>query len=335
VSYDIEVITHAPPAVEGLGDVTVDGPLAVEPEDLAEALATVVLAPRWLTTLSVPFNASERRRQRVRALARGLAREHQGAAFDPQADAVLWPDGRPKRVTALKAETTSIVRLEWYVPAARWPQAPAALLAGIARRCPEVLPRRYGASEPFQHVYEADGFAAFAAAEDTFWLASRPSFGGHARPPAETVGQVGVDLDWRVLDSDPRWRETAVDLFAATAAAVGAIYAEGWVEPGWRVSSNNRLSIDAGRQTRGSALVAGGAWQGLPAEPAWLTWFGGEYRGPVAAALADAEAPRRRLRRAVVPAVDARPDGLLVRLDELPRAKLPPLPLPAELIRPG
>ena len=106
------------------------------------------------------------------------------------------------------------------------------------------------------------------------------------------------------------------------------------MEPGWRVSSNNRLSIDAGRRTRGSALARDG-WQGLPSEPAWLTWFGDRYREPVAAALAEVAPPRRRLRRAVVPAVDARPDGLLVRLDEPPRAKLPPLPLPAELVRPG
>jgi len=334
MSYDVEIVTHERPAVDGLGDVTVDGPLAVEPEDLAEPLAAMVLAPRWLTTLSVPFDASQRRRQRVRALARGLARTHEGAAFDPQTDAVIWPEARQKRATALKAETTSIVRLEWYVPADRWTDAPAVLLRAIGRRCPEVLPRRYGASEPFQHAYEADGFAAFAAAEDTFWLASRPSFGGHARPPDEAVGQLGVDLDWRVLDSDPRWRETAVDLFAAMATSVGAFYAEGWVEPGWRVSSNNRLSIDAGRRTRGSALTRGG-WQGLPSEPAWLTWFGGRYREPVAAALAEAAPPRRRLRRAVVPAVDERPEGLLVRLDQAPRAKLPPLPLPAELVRPG
>jgi len=334
MSYDIEIATHERPTVDGLGDVTVDGPLVVEPDDVADALAAVVLAPRWLTTLSIPFDASERRKQRVRAFARGLARTHGGAAFDPQQDAVIWPDGRPKRVTALKAETTSIVRLEWYVPAESWPDAPAVLRRAISRRCPEVLPRRYGASEPFQHAYEADGFAAFAAADDTFWLASRPSFGGHARPPEAAVGQLGVDLDWRVLDSDPRWRETAVDLFAATAAGVGALYAEGWVEPGWRVSSNNRLSIDAGRRTRGSALRRG-TWQGLPSAPAWLTWFGGRFREPVAAALAEAEPPRRRLRRPVTPAVDARPEGLLVRLGEAPRSKLSPLPLPLELVRPG
>lgn len=329
MSYDVEVATHGRPAVDGPEDVTVDGPVTADPSDLAEPLAAAVLAPRWLTTLSVPFDASARRREQVRSFGRRLAREHEGAAYDPQEDAVLWPRGRPKRVAAVKAETTGIVRLAWYVPASRWPDAPAALLRAVARRCPELLPTRYGPTEPFQHR-SPEGFATFAATEETFWLASRPSFGGAAHPP----DRLGVDLDWRVLDTDPRWRETVVDLFAAVAVGAGALYAEGWVEPGWKVSSNNRLSIPAGGQTRGSALGRDG-WQGLPAEPAWLTWFGGDYREPVATALADAAPSRRRLRRAVVPDVDARPEGLLVRLGEPPRAKLLRLPLPPELVRPG
>jgi hypothetical protein len=32
--------------------------------------------------------------------------------------------------------------------------------------------------------------------------------------------------------------------------------------------------------------------------------------------------------------VDARPEGVFVRLGEAPRAKLPSLPLPPELVRP-
>jgi len=334
VSYDIDIATHEPPSFEDGATVTVDGPVAVEADDLPEALAAVVLAPRWLTTLSIPVDASARRREQLRTLGRRVAKEYAGAAFDPQEDAVIWPNGRPKRVAALKAETTYIVRLGWYLPAARWPDAPAALVRALARRCPQVLPRRYGVSEPFQPYDSVEGFATFAAEEETFWLASRPSFGGHAQPPADAVGHLGLDLDWRVLESDPRWRATAVDLFAAVAAGVGAFYAEGWVEPGWNVSSTNRLSIDAGRRTRGSALRRG-AWRGLPPEPAWLTWFGDGYGEPVAAALAAAPPARRRLRRPVVPDVDARPEGLLVRLGDPPRARLPWLPLPPELVRPG
>jgi hypothetical protein len=332
VSYDVQIATRMRPAVDGLDDVTVDGPVAAEADDLPAALAAAVLSPRWLTTLSVPVETSARRREAVRTLGRRLARDYDGAAFDPQEDAVIWPRGRPRRARAITAERTSLVRLGWYVEAARWPAAPAALLAAIARRCREALPTRYGDFEPLQNRFDPaapQAFLAFAAEQSAFWFASRPFFGGHAHPP----DRLGVDLDWRVLDSDPAWRETVVDLFAAVAEGAGAFYAEGWVEPGWNVASNNRLSIAAGRETRGPAHGRDG-WQGLPAEPAWLSWFGGDYREPVAAALADATPARRGLRRALTPTVDARPEGVFVRLGEAPRAKLPSLPLPPELVRP-
>jgi len=333
VSYDVEVATHERPQPEEPDGVTVDGPLAAEPDDLAEPLAAAVLAPRWLTTLSIPVDAPARRREQLRTLGRGLAREYAGAAFDPQADEVIWPRGKPKRAPAGKAEKTSIVNLEWYVDAERWADAAAALLGVMARRCPEALPTRYGVFEPPQGRYDPaapEAFTALARDDSAFWFASRPFFGGHTFPP----DRLGLDVDWRVLEADPRWRETVADLFVAAAVALGAFYAEGWVEPGWEVSSNNRLWIAASRKTRGTALGRDG-WQGLPAEPAWLTWFGGDYREPVVAALATAAPRRRLLRRAITPTVDERPEGVFVRLGEPPRARLPRLPLPPELLRPG
>jgi hypothetical protein len=328
VSYDVEVATHdRPDEIEAPDGVTVDGPFAAEPDDLAESLAAAVLAPRWLTTVSAG-NADA-----ARKVARRLAKLNEGAAYDPQEEAVFYPRGRPKRVPAGKPEKTSIVRLEWYVPAERWAAAPGELVATLARRCPEALPTRYGYIEPLQQRYDPeqpDAFSGLARDDSTFWFSSRPSFGGHAIPPH----RLGIDLDWRVLDADPRWREAVAGLFAAAAAALGAFYAECWVEPGWNVSRNNRLSIAAGRKTRASALRRDG-WQGLPAEPAWLTWFGGEYREPVAAALDGVGALRQGLvRKSVTPAVTPHDGGLCVRLGEQPRAKLPALPLPAELIRP-
>ncbi len=182
------------------------------------------------------------------------------------------------------------MRLEWYVPAERWAAAPAELIATLARRCPEALPTRYGDIEPLQQRYDPeqpDAFAAFIETTRrrwTFWLASRPSFGGHAHDPESGTRHLGLDFDWRVLEADPRWREAVAGLFAATAAPLGAFYAECWVEPGWNVSRNNRLSITAGRKTRDPRSAAA-ASPGCPPEPAWLTWFGGEYREPVAAAL--------------------------------------------------
>ena len=336
MSYDVEVATHdQPDEIEVPDGVTVDGPFAAEPDDLAEPLAAAVLAPRWLTTVSAG-NADA-----ARKVGRRLAKLNEGAAYDPQEDAVFYPRGRPKRVPAAKPEKTSIVRLEWYVPAERWAAAPGELVATLARRCPEALPTRYGDIEPLQERYDPeqpDTFGEFIASSDdewTFWFSSRPSFGGHARAPQKQgPGHLGLDLDWRVLDADPRWREAIAGLFASVADAVGALYAEGWVEPGWRVSRNNRLSTTPGRKTRGTPLYRG-RFTGLPAEPAWLTWFGGEYHEPVAAALDGVGRLRKGLvRKPVTPAVTPHDGGLCVRLGEQPLAKLPALPLPAELLRP-
>jgi hypothetical protein len=322
VSYDVEVATHAEPgAIEAPDGVTVDGPFAAEVDDLALSLAGAVLDPRWLLTVSAGS------RDAARKVGRRIAKLHEGAAYDPQEDIVFFPRGKPKRVGVQKAEKTSIVRLEWYVPAGRWPGAAAALVRTLARRCPEALPTRYGDFEPLrEHFEEArpDAFTAFARDEQTFWFAARPSFGGHAVPPH----RLGVDFDWRVLDTDPRWREAVAGLFSGAAEAIGAFYAECWVEPGWNVSRTNRLSIAAGRKTRAPALTRDGA----PTEPAWLMWFGREHREAVTRALDGGRPVRKGLRKAVTPVLTERDGGVCIRLGERPRAKLPSLPLPPGLL---
>ena len=138
--------------------------------------------------------------------------------------------------------------------------------------------------------------------DSAFWFAARPFFGGDSFPPERGPGKLGVEVDWRVLDTDPRWRETVVDLFAGAASALGAFYAEGWVEPGWEVSRNNRLWISAGRKTRGRPIGREG-WEGLPRRagvavvvrrPLPRAGGGGAGRGPLRAAGASAGARRRR-----------------------------------------
>ena len=204
------------------------------------------------------------------------------------------------------------------------------------------LPR--GAAHPLRRVRAAqdrydpaapDAFTTLVRDDSAFWYASRPFFGGHTSPPERRdSGQIGLDVDWRVLEADPRWRETIADLFASAAAALGAFYAEGWVEPGWEVSSNNRLWTSSppedarvGARPRRLAGPAG--------EPAWLTWFGGDYREPVAAALADGRAAPPPAAPAIAPTVDARPEGTFVRLGEPPRAKLAAPPPPAGAAQAG
>ena len=330
MSYDVEVATHAEPgAIEAPDGVTVDGPYTVEVDDLAQALAAAVLAPRWL------MRVSGGDAEAARKLGRKIAKQHGGAAYDPQEDIVYFPRGKPKRAPAQKPSKTSLVRLEWYVPDERWPDAPAALVRTLARRCPEALPTRFGDIEPLQQRYDPaspEAFTDFARDGTTFWFSSRPSFGGHAFEPYRGPGHLGLDLDWRVVDADARWREAIAELFASAADALGAIYGECFVEPGWMVSRNNRLSIAGGRKTRLPAFGRDG-WT-RPTEGPWLSWFGSDSRAAVVAALDGGRPLRRGVRRPMKPELTEHAEGVCVRLGERPRKKLPPLPLPADLISP-
>lgn len=322
MSYDLEVAAPGEPgraqieelaAARRLEALTVDGPHPAEPEDFAEAVAAACLAPRWLVTLSIPYASPKRAIAQARALARELAELYDGAAFDPQQDALIWPRGRRARVAPrTREEKTSIVELEWEVAPERGLAAAETLLRLLRRRCPEALPTRYGRWEPPPHRYDPaapEEFARFAAEhDDAFWYARRPSFGGSAR-----ASTLSLEFDGNVLESDVRWREAVVELFAAVAAELGAVQAKAEVEPGWRVGRSNRPWISAG-------LVIKAAQR--PDGPGWLNWFGGPRR-ELAAELTERPSRTRtsRLRRSrsVTPQVVTRPEGVLVRLGDEPR----------------
>jgi hypothetical protein len=346
---------------------SIDGPFAAEADDFAEELAGACLAPRWMMTVAVPYSVPKRAITLGRALARHLAETNDGAAFDPQEDSLIWPRGRKKRVAPRRdEEVTSRVTLDWFLPPTRWEEAPATLLRLLRRHTPEALPTRYGRWEPLQHRFDAqdsDAFVRFVLDGedgDGFWFASRPSFGGswsapHAdrfvKPEEERlrVANLKVDFDGRVLEQDARWREAVVDLFSAAAVELGALFAAGQVEPGWTVTTNNRLySTTETMMQGGEHVLRGRLWQGLPPVPVWLGWFGAPYRHLVVPhlteeALLDGGAPSRRrgLRRLmtrqedrrVEPQVEQRPDGVFVRLGTEPRpvGELGGWPLPPEL----
>jgi hypothetical protein len=377
MSYDLEIGTHTKPTAdqveawaaerdlvvshEGDGDAlvvsrrssrgdgylfSVDGPFAAETEDFTEEVAAACLAPRWMVTVAVPYSVPKRAIKLSRSLARNLAELNDGAAFDPQEDALVWPIGRPKRVASRRAEeVTSLVTLEWFLPTSGWRRAPETLLRVIRRHCPEALPTRFGRWEPLQHRFDPadpDAFVNFVLDEDDgdgFWFASRPSFGGswaapHAdrfvRPEDERlrIARVGVDFDGGVLEKDPRWREAVVDLFAAGAVELGAFFGAAQLEPGWTVTANNRLvSTMETMMHRGEHILRGRLWQGLPPVPVWLSWFGRRYRELVAPHLTDEALASGGT------SVQERDGGLLVRLgvEARPVDELGEWPLPAEL----
>ncbi|MDH4178334.1 MAG: hypothetical protein OEW31_02875 [Thermoleophilia bacterium] len=334
------------------------GPEPAEAEDFDERLASACLAPRWLLQVSVPYPAAKARLATARSLARFLAEEGGGAAFDPQVEALIWPK-RKRRVAQVAEEKTALVRLEWFVAPPRWRRAAAELVPLLARRVPEALPRRYGATEPPAHTFDPatpERFTAFLLDGPDgagFWYASRPAVDGSFLVPgvpalpagdaAFAVGRLGVSFHGGVVESDERWREAVAGLLVHGAVAFGAFFACAQVEPGWVVTRANRAFAPAEALLGREHVLRGRAWQGLPPVPMWLAWYGAPYSELVRDALvgewpgAD-ESWWRRARRgraeAPTPSIDERADGIAVRLAEapLPAAGLPRPPLPAELV---
>ena len=82
-------------AIDG-GDgrtIDVDGPSAVEVDDLPDDLAGVVPRARWLVDVHVPAGSDAQTHALALDMAVHLAREGDGAVFDPQDDRIAWPSG--------------------------------------------------------------------------------------------------------------------------------------------------------------------------------------------------------------------------------------------------
>ena len=314
---------------------TIDGPVKVLPEDLDEEVASATLDPRWQVSISVPASAA-RETAAAKRLAKDLARECRGVAWDPQEERILWPpksQGRFKPSTA--KERIAVVELDWFLPGAPARKETARTLTGaLSRVCPESVPVRFGSFEPLQSRWEPEGAEGFASAwmeavdrDDAgiefggslFWSGRPPCFGGHAsfadlrtnlpahyrRAGTASATRISTTFDGRALDGDSRWRELVVSLFVAVAEDLGAFYGAACVETGWMVS---RGKIWADGDTANTPLQQSQWWNGIPPVPTWLAWFGGPYKSAIGSP----------------PGLAVRPSGSLLRVGEapLPAARL-------------
>jgi hypothetical protein len=383
VSYDLEIGTAEPPSLEAIvawalergleaeqGDgwvevaelIQVEGPVAAELEDFADEITEACAMPRWMTSIMVPYSAGGDAIETACELAEAIAKAGDGAAFDPQTEMILWPTA-PDAIKAVRAargeparprgkeRKTSLVSLEWLVTAEQWDQAPATLLAVLARHVPEALPTRYGHHEPLQHRYEdAEAFARFVvvaddedgdddvdydAKGDGFWWAGAPSFGGSWTLVREHgIGALGVDFDLQGIGGR---LDAVVALFADAARELGAFFAAAQVEPGVTVNAANRVYLTADSEGQETFLTLDG-WRGLPPVPTWLSWFGRPYRDLVDPHLIPERfvGPRKGfLRRRATPDIhiERARDGILVRIGDSPKpvGELGDWPLPREL----
>lgn len=316
---------------------TIDGPLAARADDLADPLADAVPDAAWLLQISVPADTDPDARALALALARDAARRYAGAVYDPQADRVL---GRAAKAGPEAKLRLRVVNLLWCFPADRRGELGGPLVRVLDEVYAKALPTRYGETEPLQNEFtpgDEDGFAVWwrAAARSgsplVAWKATPPCFGGDAaltlpaRDQAMAVTPLSLRFDGRAVESDASTRAAVVRLFVDVASRLGAIYGAGYVERNVVLGANGRLGYDAESESLPLGRLI---WEGIPAIPTWLAWFGAPYRN----ALGD------EVRRS---ASESKAEGLLVRVADEPvgadqaRLHFPKLPKALVSLGPG
>lgn len=281
---------------------TVDGPFAIEPDDLAEALMSAVLAPKWLIQISIPAVATKMDAALANRLARHLAERRDGAVYDPQTDGVIWPKGKRKRYkTVAKEERIRLICLSWFLPfnpAREDPNLANKLLTTFRRFLPEAVPSRFGTFEPLQGRLEPGDDDPFLDewrktqdvewGDTMFWKSSAPCFGGSvsfpdsrdelpewkAPPGGRRAIIVKTELDGRALHGDERWSEACENLFVATAKRFGAFYGGVHVERNV-IANRGNLWYAGDSESRSLGRTW---WCGIGKTRTWLTWFGPPYK---------------------------------------------------------
>jgi hypothetical protein len=283
--------------------IDVDGPNAIEIEDLPDELAGVVPAANWLVEVHLPAGSEPGTDALALDLAIYLAREGNGAVFDPQTGRIAWPSGVTPRPRTSTEDRIRVVELDWIIPASAMPADGASRwIALTTSRLPACAPVRFGSHEPLQGRLDrdgADGFAAAWAEQQAIpmggglsWSAGSGGFGGGASfadrrsefRPARLgqVCRVSATIDARPLHRDPARCEAFVEFFVSVAEAFGAAYAAASVTRDF-ILRRGRGSWDARSEL--APLPRAKWWVGLPALPTWLAWFGEPYREVVAEAV--------------------------------------------------
>lgn len=310
--------------------IDVEGPQGYQPEDLADDLDARFLAAapgaRWLAGIHLPGGYGEPEDRWAIDLAIELARENDGAVWDPQAERVLWPEGvapTSRRVSAPKP-TRPAARLvmTWHVPQGRLAPDVASDTLGLLRAyLPGGVPSRFGHEDPYARRLERDGDAAFvedwrlSATERRFgwlltWDGSAPWWSGMAQFRQGDGRRLAPDLVLSIdADDAPLHDGAAADRVAeglcSIADALDAAYAQAHVE------ATTPEILPSGSVVSPFRDVKATGWSGIPWDPTWLAWFGRPYADRLESVLADH--------------VDVRTaSGLLVRVGRLPapRAEL-------------
>jgi hypothetical protein len=273
----------------GSWQIVVEGPQAIEPEDLPEGASELLPGLLSLTELSLePLSAPESAASELMAVANRIAEELGGLVEDPQEDSLTLPKGAKRFVKPAREERITVLDLSWWYENSplRTPDGVANLLAVLRKHVPEAVPRRYGLSEPPAHKTEATGLGGLVAflSENldrmAILYASRPvvefSIGDFDGPPHPRFGfranHLNIGLEAAVLEQ-PGWERAIRNLWRGVCSFLQPFYAEARLLPdfvwsGGRTASDWRTAVGP---------VRSGFWRGIPRSPGLAMALGPPY----------------------------------------------------------
>ncbi len=255
--------------------------------------------------MSLPGYATEAEREWLIDQAKKVAIPFDGAFYDPQSDAILWPDTSSTKPPS--GRRVDVVEFEWYFPPGTTARSILEAFLEHARDLPALLPKRYGSFEPFQHRFAGAGedFVDFAMSEDSvFWKRTYPVFGGSVFDPARSgpssrrlqhTPTLSVSVGASSLIIATAFLEMMVDLFLNVACHIPSFYGMACMER----DHIYRRSLWPDQHTQHHPKPPGNGWYGLPPLPVWMSWFGPPYADLLEKELgtfADVSSPGRLLR---------------------------------------
>lgn len=270
---------------------TVDGPFAVEPEDLPEEISSVLPEAATMFQVLVEGTVESEIIHGVR-FAKKLAKACHGVAVDEQTDEV-WPKPRVVKPAAPKVSPyKDLVYFSWYVLADEMPADLPERYVRLANEClPEALPVRFGHYHPYPGDFVRDGVEGLMRQ----WKDSPPlsliitaDFPvKHLSMKYRTDGSPGdsrrmaMSMAREALEDDDL-RARTKEFFIRFASEMGAFHAYVEVvplvitggapdDPIFEYADVTRSSAPRSDETRRME------WVGLQPHPQWWTWFGPLY----------------------------------------------------------
>lgn len=164
--------------------IVVNSSVAVDDDEISDEISTALPGVSYHTELLLePMDAPDVARKVLVRVAKGLATESRGLAFDRQEESILLPSGTKKFTSPKIDETASTLMLSWWFGPDKLQETRGFtdMLEIIRRYVPEALPRRYGTYEPPEHKLDgnlvdvAEFLSATTRKSMVVWYPTRPA----------------------------------------------------------------------------------------------------------------------------------------------------------------